>query len=187
MSLLDLLGKATLGTGVKAPSSYTKKVQAKELPTTSELTSAATTGYAFRSATLGSSKYTDSAPAPMEDSLLSGTSATYQEAAFKDKMNGKNKLLSSKGNTYAFRPGNFQTDIATYTERIFLRQQQAAGQGSNVPASLISIPAQTVPVLTATAVPGSPAGMPTNDGRYIPTVGYGFVLYGTLVNGGYSS
>ena len=121
MSLLDLLGKATLGTGVKTPSSYTKKVQAKGLATTDKMAAAATNGYAFRSPTLGSDKYLNNVPTTPDTSLFSSTSDTYQEAAFKDKLNGKNKLLSDKGNTYSFRPGNFQADIATYTERIFFK------------------------------------------------------------------
>lgn len=189
MSLLDLLGRATLSTGVQPPKSYTKKVQAKGLASTADLSAAATTGYAFRSPTLGSDKYTDNQASMIADrgtpydirlengQTSFGTLGTYQNNLFKDQLRGNNKATT--GQTSALNSGNFKGVIGTYADRLFAQQQQTAGKFNQTPSSLISAASRTVPVLTPTATPGSPAGMPGDDGRYIPTVGYGYVLYVT--------
>lgn len=178
MGLLDRLSQSTLGVGIKPPTSYSKRAQGRNLTPAADLAAAASTGYAFRDPTLGTTRYTDNIVGNTDVGALGPSVNSYQKTTFQDQLKGTNKLVDYKAKTYAFRPGNFKTDIATYTERIFLQQQQAAGQAPTNPSNLITATAQSAPVLTPTTLVGTAAGMPFDDGRYNITIGFGFIQYG---------
>ena len=187
MSILSMLSRTTLGIGVKDPTSYIKKVQSRGLKTTQELADAAGQGYAFRDPSLGSDKYVNNLPQSVNtNSILQSNASNYQDTMFSAMLAGTNRLVDDTAKTYAFRPGNFSKNLTSYTDKLFKEQLAAAGRATNTPTSLVSNIIQTPLILTPISpTNGTGAGMPFDDGRYIPTIGYGFVLYGTLAKGGY--
>lgn len=189
MSLLDKLKQATsAGISTLIPrngrSKYSSTAQARGLQSTADLAKKATTGYAF-GPEIPTKKGPQGSVLNDESVLLGSLDQSYLTSTFNDQLKKKNKLVDNTAKTYAFRPTNFQQDIATYTDRIFMQQRLGADQYAKTPASLINPIAISKPVLT-TYVPPNVNTPPTGDGRYTITVGYGFVLYGTLTNGGYA-
>lgn len=189
MSLLDKLKQATFaGISTLIPrngrSKYSSTVQARGLQSTADLANKATTGYAF-GPEVPTNKGPQNSVLNDESVLLGSLDQSYLTSTFNDQLRRKNRLADNVAKTYAFRPTNFQQDIATYTDRIFMQQKLGADQFAKTPTSLISTVAQSKPILT-TYVPANVNMPPTDDGRYNITVGYGFVLYGTLTNGGYA-
>jgi len=112
MSLLDLLKQANLANGSalsnNPKTSYTKRVQAKELVTTTDLVAKAATGYAFRSdPALGNDSYTSkiaNTAAQGTDPILANNSnynkalgttpAGYESKIFGKELRGVNDLVS---------------------------------------------------------------------------------------------
>ena len=109
----------------------------------------------------------------------------YAAVTFQDKLARRNQVVDYKAKTY-IRPGNFQGTIGTYADRIFAQQSLGPDQFAQTPINAVSTLSMSIPILTPTTEIGTSAGMPFDDGRYLITVGYGFVLYGTLTNGGYA-
>lgn len=189
MSLLDKLKQATsAGISTLIPrngrSKYSSTVQAKGLQSTADLANKATTGYAF-GPEVPTNKGPQGSVLDAESVLLGSLDQTYLTTTFGDQLKKKNRLADNTAKTYAFRPTNFQQDIASYTDRIFMQQKLGADQYAKTPASLINTVALSKPILTA-YVPARVNIPPTGDGRYLCTIGYGFVLYGTFTNGGYA-
>lgn len=189
MSLLDMLKQVTFtGISTLIPRSgrnkYSSTVQARGLESTTDLAKKATTGYAF-GPDVPTKKGPQGSVLNDESVLLGSLDQSYLTSTFNDQLKRKNKLVDNTAKTYGFRPTNFQQDIATYTDRIFMQQRLGADQYAKTPASLITPIAMSKPILT-TYVPPNVNTAPIGDGRYNITVGYGFVLYGTLTNGGYA-
>lgn len=187
MSILSMLNKTTLGIGLKTPDTYTSRAQRRGLKSGQELTAAAEQGYAFRNPALGSEKYTDTVVrTPEINTLLQAPTSNYQQSMFNSMLAGTNRLVDNDAKTYAFRPGNFSRNLTSYTEKLFNDQVASAGRATQ-PTSLVAATTQTKLIITPIASNiGTGPGMPFDDGRYIPTFGYGFVEYGTLANGGYA-
>lgn len=249
MSLLDLLKQANLGGGStlsnNPKTSYTKRVQAKELATTTDLATKAAAGYAFRSdPALGNDSYTSkiaNEAAQGTDPILANNSnynnalgitpAGYEAKLFGKELRGVNDLVSDTSvhergvndtnrNAYlknansskvanlssthqitpttaystttfnnkvarkSTKPSNLGANISSYTEQIFNQQLTGANKYTTTSPNVVSLASMTKPVLTVSTKAGSLAGMPLNDGRYVITVGYGFVLY--ITRGTYS-
>lgn len=96
-----------------------------------------------------------------------------------------NNLLKRAADSNTYGPNRFPTDIIPYTDRVFMQQNASLGQASLIP-SVLATATKTVPVLTPTDdknVIGTSRTEVLDDGRYVCTVGYGFVLY--VTNSGY--
>ncbi len=115
----------------------------------------------------------------------SNVPTSYAATTFEDRLARRNRVADYNAKTY-IRPGNFQGTIGTYADRIFAQQSLGPDQFAQTPINAISTLSMSIPVLTPVTEIGTSAGMPFDDGRYLITVGYGFVLYGTLTNGGYA-
>lgn len=96
-----------------------------------------------------------------------------------------NELLKRAANSTTYGPNRFPTDIIPYTDRVFMLQNASLGQASLIP-SVLATATKTTPVLTPidnTNVIGTSRTEVLDDGRYVCTVGFGFVLY--VSNSGY--
>lgn len=104
-----------------------------------------------------------------------------------EQINSRTNTLVNKALSNPYGPNKFATDIIPYTERQFAIANASLGQASLIP-SVLQQALQSKPILTPINPNiGTLAGPPSEtDGRYDITIGYGFVLYNNLTNGGYA-
>jgi hypothetical protein len=182
MSILEIYGKTNAaGTGLnpQTPDKYVKKANARNLANPADMMALAASGDpTARTMLKRQSKLT-----PLTSDLQPGAVPQSYISRAANSIATRNDRLTTR--TSELNSGGFQNDIATYTDRTFL--QQAIGVTrltTSAAANLISAATRTQPVYTAGL--GTTGGAPTPDGRYDITLGYGFVLYGNLTNGGYA-
>lgn len=88
-------------------------------------------------------------------------------------VNRRQSALVPQANTSGYRGGLYTTDIAAYTDRIFMQQRLGADQYNKTPYDTVNPLVQSTPL--AGGGPGS--GTITGGQVYSLMVGYGYVLY----------
>jgi hypothetical protein len=92
-----------------------------------------------------------------------------------------NPLLKKAAATSTYGPGMFNSDTLTYTDRRFAIANASLGQAAVTPSVLQA--AQQGGLITTAIDSSNPVGTGQtavfDDGRYIPKVGFGYVLYVT--------
>lgn len=182
MSILEVYGKtnaAKTGLNPTSVQEYVKKANARNLADPTDLMAKAASGDRTSATMLKmQSKLT-----PLTSDFQTGTvSQTYATRAA-NSIATRNDRLSTR--TSELNSGGFQSDISTYTDRTF--QQQSIGATrltTSAAASLITSATRSKPMFVPINKPS--AGAPTPDGRYDIVLGFGFVLYGTGIRGGYA-
>jgi hypothetical protein len=184
MSLLDLYSKGT-ATGPSGPSARRQK-QVVDASSNLKPDNPGSFGNTYADATLAAIRSGKNALTSRSTIVAQQPTGKYTADIFGQTAAGSNSLVKLSKTNNNFGPGKFNNDIIPYTERQFMIQNASFGQATVAP-NVLALATQTAPILTPIASNiGTVAGEPFDDGRYNITVGFGFVLYGTMINGGYA-
>lgn len=177
MSLLDLYSKGSF-TGVAGPSAKRQK-QLEDGMSNLKPENAGAFGDTYADATLAAARTGKNSLTSRTTIVAQQPLSRYTTKIFEQVNAGSNELVNRANTSNNYGPGRFATDIVSYTDRQFMIQNASLGQAAINP-SVLAVATQTVPILTAvSSTIGTTAGEPFDDGRYIATIGYDYVLYTT--------
>lgn len=177
MSLLDLYSRGSF-TGVAGPSAKRQR-QIENGQSNLKPENAGAVGDTYADAVLAAARNGKNALTGKSTIVAQQPNSKYTTKIFEQVNAGTNDLVNKAGVSNNYGPGRFATDIVSYTDRQFMIQNASLGQAAINP-SVLAIATQTAPILTAvSSTIGTTAGEPFDDGRYIATIGYDYVLYTT--------
>lgn len=102
----------------------------------------------------------------------------YTAEIFKLSNSSANSLVKKAGGAN-YGPGRFNSDPMTYTDRQFAIANASMGQAAVTPSVLQAAQSATLILTPVDPNIGTVASEPFDDGRYIATIGYDYVLYTT--------
>lgn len=107
------------------------------------------------------------------------SSTKYTANIFQLANSSTNGLVNKATSANTYGPGRFNSDPMTYTDRQFAIANASMGQAAVTPSVLQAARQAALVVVPTDSNIGTVASEPFEDGRYIATVGYAYVLYTT--------
>lgn len=176
MSLLELYGKGSF-TGVAGPS-VKRQRQVEDGASNLKPENAGAFGDTYEDATLAAARSGKNSLTSKSTIVAQQPNSKYTTKIFERIAASTNSLLNLNNNNY-LGPNRFNSDPLTYTDRQFAIANASMGQAAITP-SVLQATQQGGLVLTAvSSTIGTVSGEPIDDGRYIATIGYDYVLYTT--------
>lgn len=181
MSLLDKYSQGTL-TGISGPS-IRRRRDIVDGASNLRPENPGAFGDTYADATLEAIRSGKNALASRNSLVTEQPTSRYASEIFQQFSSATNALVKrALGANYG--PNRFNSDPMTYTDRQFAIQNASLGQAAVTPSVLQAARIAKLIVTPIDPNIGTKASEPFNDGRYIATIGYDYVLY--LTRGGYS-
>jgi hypothetical protein len=103
----------------------------------------------------------------------------YTANIFELSNSSTNGLVNKATSANTYGPGRFNSDPMNYTDRQFAVANASMGQAAVTPSVLQAARSATLVITPTDPNIGTMASTPFDDGRYIATIGYDYVLYTT--------
>lgn len=177
MSLLELYTKGTI-TGVSGPS---VRRQRDIVDGASNLRpdNAGAFGDTYADAVLEAARNNRNALVSKATLVSQPPTGKYTANIFQQANATSNNLVQRANSANTYGPGRFNSDPMTYTDRQFAIANASMGQAAVTPSVLQAARSAVLVVTPVDPNIGTVASEPFDDGRYIATVGYDYVLYTT--------
>lgn len=176
MSILDLYSRGSF-TGVAGPSAKRQK-QLEEGASNLKPENAGAFGDTYADATLAAARTGKNALTSRVTITAQQPSSKYTTKIFERIGTSTNSLLNLNSNNY-LGPNRFNSDPLTYTDRQFAIANASLGQAAITPSVLQAAQQGGLVLTPVSSTIGTVSGEPIDDGRYIATIGYDYVLYTT--------
>ena len=181
MSLLEKYSNGTL-TGTSGPSAK-RTQQITSAPSNLKPNNPGAYGDTYADATLAAAVSGKNALATKNTIITQQGRSKYTADIFQLSNSSTNSLVKkSTGANYG--PGRFNNDPMTYTDRQFAIANASMGQAAVTPSVLQAAQQASLILTPVSPTIGTVASEPFDDGRYVATIGYDYVLY--VTRGGYS-
>jgi hypothetical protein len=177
-SLLELYTRGSM-TGVAGPSAVRQTRQATEAPSNLRPQNPGAFGDTYADATLEAARSGRNALATRATLVSQPPMGRYTADIFEQSNTSTNTLVNRATGAGTYGPGRFNSDPLTYTDRQFAIANASMGQAAVTPSVLQAARASALVTTPVDSNIGTVASEPIDDGRYIATVGYDFVLYTT--------
>lgn len=176
MSILDLYNRGSF-TGVAGPSAKRQR-QLEDGQSNLKPENAGAFGDTYADATLAAARTGKNSLTSRTTIVAQQPLSRYTTKIFEQTNAGANSLVK-KASGASYGPGQFNSDPLTYTDRQFAIANASLGQAAITPSVLQAAQQGGLVITPVSSTIGTTAGEPFDDGRYIATIGYDYVLYTT--------